>query len=31
MLPGMHLCSQVSLSHDSPLPVNWIRLLVRDG
>ncbi len=22
VLPGMHLCSQVSLSHDSPLPVN---------
>ena len=31
MLPGMHSCSQVSLSHDSPLPVNWIRPLVRDG
>ena len=27
----MHSCSQVSLSHDSPLPVNWIRPLVRDS
>jgi hypothetical protein len=35
VLPGMHLCSQVSLSHDSPLPVNWIRphpeVIIGDG
>ena len=31
MLPDTPACSQLSLFHDSALPVNWIHLSVRES